>query len=48
MMELFSGVGGTSFLCQEAIMNGKKVELRAMWAYDIGEKRGGTEALWRL
>ncbi|GAX80751.1 hypothetical protein CEUSTIGMA_g8186.t1 [Chlamydomonas eustigma] len=35
VMELCSGAGGTSFLCQKAQMFGKSMELRARWAFDI-------------
>ncbi len=35
MMELCSGAGGTSFVCQDAEMNGKRINLEPKWAFDI-------------
>jgi site-specific DNA-cytosine methylase len=36
-MELCSGAGGTSFVCQKVNMHGKEMELRAQWAFDIND-----------
>eukprot|EP00955_Chlamydomonas_euryale_P059435 357392-Chlamydomonas_euryale.AAC.7 len=37
VLELCSGAGGTSFLCQRATMHGKELDLRAKWAFDISQ-----------
>ena len=42
VMELCAGAGGTSFVCQEATMHGKKIELRALWSFDINEDASAT------
>ncbi|KAG1677047.1 hypothetical protein FOA52_001217 [Chlamydomonas sp. UWO 241] len=37
VLELCSGAGGTSFLCQKAEINGKRLDLHARWAFDISQ-----------
>jgi site-specific DNA-cytosine methylase len=42
VLELCSGAGGTSFLCQAAKMNGKTIHLKSCWAIDIAEDANAT------
>ena len=42
VLELCSGAGGTSFLCQKSTMNGKTIDLKSCWAVDIAEDANAT------
>ena len=36
-MEVCTGAGGTSFLCQKQTLHGKEMEVHARWSFDINE-----------